>query len=217
MKKTIASVVLFGMMFMNACTYCMIAESGKWEPVHAKRTIQDARPFTEYITEADAEGERYGQLLRIIGCENFKDNPDENFDANYQTALSITKELQNDDKYKLLGLCWCNATDELTGDESWRYGSDGKFPSPTLKEIWHGYHEIRYGECESSAEWASDVLYSAAFRANETIIPVSWKREYLYYLSSVLKKNYGKERNYEFRYKRVHVMSGPVREMRKKK
>jgi hypothetical protein len=197
MRKTIASFAVIGAVLVNVNTYGM-NKANKWVPVHAKQSIQDARPFTEYIKEADEEGQGYGQLLRIIGGENFKDDFKKSFDENYPIALSITKGFPDDDKYKFLGLCWCDAMYGLTGDKSWHFGSDGKFPSPALEEIWDTHNKIRFGELKSSAEWVSDILYSAAFHANETIISASWKSKYLCLLYSALEKNYEKERNYEF-------------------
>lgn len=233
MKKTIVSFVFVGMFFMNTdvcgldisetgfkqsasgsteAEYIAEAHAVGMGGIRFKRSASgsdetDARPFVEYVAEADTAGQNYGQLMRIIGGENFKGNYATAFCENLLTAVSLTEELPDDDRYKLLGLCWCNVTPwfiwrrQIDGDDT---VSPGRDYCDLLDRLIDNYKKIRYGECETYAEWVSDILYSTAFHAYDAFSKASdeplnnhFRGCYVLSLFRGQKESYEKARNYK--------------------
>ncbi|MDR1236420.1 MAG: hypothetical protein LBJ96_05450, partial [Holosporaceae bacterium] len=82
------------------------------------------------------------------------------------------------------------------------------YHDPDLEKLEDNHKKIRYGECETYAEWVSDVLYSAAFYAYDAFSKASkasdesenncFRDDYVRSLLEEQRKNYKKKRNYKF-------------------
>jgi hypothetical protein len=143
MKKTTALFVLVGMALTNVNTYGLALDfqEDQIDPTwvlklrdHPQYPIEDVKSFSEFLAEANAEGEAYGALLQAIR--------DRDYDAVVPTVLNLEK-LTPCNRYSFLGASWCGSTTNCQSEEKLE-----------MQRICYENHENR-----EASEWVSDILY----------------------------------------------------------